>query len=52
MLQATMPSNNKHLSHVPMWRGVKFAYLMVAMCLFSLSIGSYWAYGHMVLFIA
>lgn len=47
-IQATMPSSEKHPSHIPMWRGVKFAYLMVAMCLFPLSIGGYWAYGHMI----
>ncbi|CAN6722469.1 unnamed protein product [Malus baccata var. baccata] len=47
-IQATMPSSEKKPSHVPMWRGVKVAYLMVAMCLFPLAIGGYWAYGHMI----
>ncbi|XP_057963002.1 lysine histidine transporter-like 8 [Malania oleifera] len=47
-IQATMPSSEKHPSHVPMWRGVKFAYLIIAACLFPLAIGGYWAYGHMI----
>ncbi|KAF8377740.1 hypothetical protein HHK36_031125 [Tetracentron sinense] len=44
-IQATMPSDEKHPSHVPMWRGVKFAYLLIAMCIFPLAIAGYWAYG-------
>ncbi|KAK9265526.1 hypothetical protein L1049_001771 [Liquidambar formosana] len=47
-IQATMPSSEKHPSHVPMWRGVKFAYLVIATCIFPLAIGGYWAYGHMI----
>ncbi|PIN25726.1 Amino acid transporter [Handroanthus impetiginosus] len=47
-IQATMPSSEKHPSSVPMWRGVKGAYLIVAMCLFPLAIGGYWAYGHLI----
>ncbi|XP_073045536.1 lysine histidine transporter-like 8 [Primulina eburnea] len=47
-IQATMPSSEKHPSSVPMWRGVKFAYLIVALCLFPLAIGGYWAYGRMI----
>lgn len=47
-MQATMPSDEKHPSSVPMWRGVKFAYLVIAMCLFPLAIGGYWAYGQLV----
>ncbi|KAL0383879.1 UNVERIFIED_CONTAM: Lysine histidine transporter-like 8 [Sesamum radiatum] len=47
-IQATMPSSEKHPSSVPMWRGVKGAYLIVAMCLFPIAIGGYWAYGHMI----
>lgn len=47
-LQATMPSSEKHPSHVPMWRGVQIAYVIVAMCLFPLAIGGYWAYGQKV----
>ncbi|XP_030515522.1 lysine histidine transporter-like 8 [Rhodamnia argentea] len=47
-IQGTMPSNEKKPSHVPMWRGVKVAYLIVALCLFPLAIGGYWAYGHKI----
>lgn len=43
-----MPSSEKNPSHVPMWKGVKVAYAIIAMCLFPLAIGGYWAYGHMV----
>lgn len=44
-IQATMPSSEKHPSSIPMWRGVKVAYSLVALCLFPLAIGGYWAYG-------
>ncbi|KAL3843329.1 hypothetical protein ACJIZ3_000732 [Penstemon smallii] len=47
-IQATMPSSEKHPSNIPMWRGVKVAYSVVAMCLFPLAIGGYWAYGYMI----
>ncbi|CAH9125958.1 unnamed protein product [Cuscuta epithymum] len=47
-IQATMPSSEKQPSRVPMWRGVKFAYLLVALCLFPLAIGGYWAYGQSI----
>lgn len=47
-LQGTMPSSIKSPSRLPMWKGVKFAYLIIAMCLYPLAIGSYWAYGNLV----
>lgn len=47
-IQATMPSSEKHPSRVPMWRGVKFAYFLVAMCLFPLAIFGYWVYGEKI----
>ncbi|KAG6496353.1 hypothetical protein ZIOFF_044214 [Zingiber officinale] len=47
-IQATMASIFKHLAHVPMWRGAKVAYLLIAMCLFPIAIGSFWAYGNLV----
>ncbi|KAF2302177.1 hypothetical protein GH714_033535 [Hevea brasiliensis] len=47
-IQATMPSSEKHPSRVPMWKGVKVAYALIAMCLFPLAIGGYWAYGQMI----
>jgi NADH:ubiquinone oxidoreductase subunit K len=43
-----MPSTFKHPAHVPMWRGAKVAYFFIAMCLFPVSIGGYWAYGNLV----
>lgn len=49
LLQATMPSSEKNPSHVPMWRGIQVAYFIIAMCLFPLAIGGYWAYGHKVI---
>ncbi|XP_043712516.1 lysine histidine transporter-like 8 [Telopea speciosissima] len=47
-IQATMPSSEKHPSHVPMWKGVKAAYILIAMCLFPIAIGGYWAYGQLI----
>ncbi|XP_047312685.1 lysine histidine transporter-like 8 [Impatiens glandulifera] len=44
-IQGTMPSSEKHPSSVPMWKGVRVAYVIVALCLFPLSIGGYWVYG-------
>ncbi|RLN27598.1 uncharacterized protein C2845_PM05G17670 [Panicum miliaceum] len=46
-IQATMPSTFKHPAHVPMWRGAKVAYLLIAVCLFPVAVGGYWAYGNM-----
>ena len=45
-----MPSTLKHPSHVPMWKGVKFAYVIVAFCLYPVAIGGFWAYGDQVSF--
>ncbi|KAF4366535.1 hypothetical protein CsatB_008017 [Cannabis sativa] len=47
-IQGTMPSSNKRPSRLPMWKGVKFAYLIIAMCLFPLAIVEYWAYGNLI----
>ncbi|KAK3231951.1 hypothetical protein Dsin_003832 [Dipteronia sinensis] len=47
-IQGTMPSSSKYPSRVPMWRGVKFAYFIIAMCLCPLAIGGYWAYGNLI----
>lgn len=43
-----MPSSDKHPSHVPMWKGVKIAYTLIASCLFPVAIAGYWAYGQLV----
>lgn len=47
-MQGTMPSSTKSPSRLPMWNGVKFAYLIIALCLFPLAIAGYWAYGNSV----
>ncbi|KAJ8538164.1 hypothetical protein K7X08_014704 [Anisodus acutangulus] len=49
-IQGTMPSNLKNPSHVPMWKEVKFSYSIsiIALCLFPLSIGGYWACGNLM----
>ncbi|KAG6521293.1 hypothetical protein ZIOFF_018408 [Zingiber officinale] len=46
--QATMASIFKHPAHVPMWRGAKVVYLLIAMCLFPIAIGGFWAYGNLM----
>ncbi|KAG6526891.1 hypothetical protein ZIOFF_008978 [Zingiber officinale] len=46
--QATMASIFKHPAHVPMWRGAKVAYLLIAMCLFPIAIGGFWGYGNLM----
>ncbi|XP_065880390.1 lysine histidine transporter-like 8 [Euphorbia lathyris] len=47
-IQGTMPSSAKQPSRIPMWKGVKFAYLIIGMCLFPLAIAGYWAYGNLI----
>ncbi|RVX15272.1 Lysine histidine transporter-like 8 [Vitis vinifera] len=47
-IQATMPSTFKHPAHVPMWRGAKVAYVLIAMCIFPVAIGGFWAYGNLM----
>ncbi|KAK1419364.1 hypothetical protein QVD17_28530 [Tagetes erecta] len=47
-IQATMPTNKVQPSQVPMWNGIKVSYTLVALCLFPLAIGGYWAYGQMI----
>nr|GEU81067.1 lysine histidine transporter-like 8 [Tanacetum cinerariifolium] len=47
-IQATMPSNEKHPSAIPMWKGVRASYTLIAMCVFPLSIGGFWAYGNLI----
>ncbi|XP_030523813.1 lysine histidine transporter-like 8 [Rhodamnia argentea] len=47
-IQSTMPSTEKLPAHVPMWKGVRVSYTLIAMCLFPLAIGGYWAYGHLI----
>ncbi|KAL5705776.1 hypothetical protein ACHQM5_024030 [Ranunculus cassubicifolius] len=47
-IQATMPSNEKYPSRVPMSRGMNFAYLLISLCMFPLAFGGYWAYGNKI----
>ncbi|KAK9286703.1 hypothetical protein L1049_015106 [Liquidambar formosana] len=47
-IQGTIPTSPKHASKEPMWRGVTMSYTVIAMCLFPLAIGGYWAYGNMM----
>ncbi|KAK3143986.1 hypothetical protein QOZ80_4AG0307440 [Eleusine coracana subsp. coracana] len=47
-IQGTMPSSLKHPSDVPMWKGVKVAYVIVALCLYPVAIGGFWAYGNQI----
>lgn len=47
-IQATLPSTSKHPSSVSMWRAVKFAYLIIVICLFPLAIAGFWAYGNLI----
>lgn len=47
-MQGTMPSNPKHPSQEPMWRGVIVSCSITAACLFPLAIAGYWAYGNRV----
>ncbi|GAB4832988.1 hypothetical protein Ancab_007009 [Ancistrocladus abbreviatus] len=47
-IQGTMPTSAKQPSSTPMWLGVRFAYVVVGLCLFPLAIGGYWAYGNLI----
>ncbi|KAJ4964746.1 hypothetical protein NE237_016595 [Protea cynaroides] len=46
-IQGTMPSTQKHSSLVPMWKGVKFANLLIALCFYPVAIAGYWSYGNL-----
>lgn len=47
-IQGTMPTSTKQPSRIPMWRGVRFAYLIISLCFFPLAIAGYWAYGNLI----
>eukprot|EP00253_Pinus_taeda_P009507 PITA_09507 len=47
-IQATIPSKPGRPSKVPMWRGVVFAYIVVALCYFPVALVGYWAFGNAV----
>ncbi|XP_062010295.1 lysine histidine transporter 1-like [Rosa rugosa] len=45
-IQATIPSTPEKPSKVPMWKGVIFAYIIVALCYFPVSLVGYYIYGN------
>lgn len=47
-IQATIPSKPGRPSKIPMWRGVVFAYIVVALCYFPVALVGYWAFGNSV----
>ncbi|KAL5080593.1 hypothetical protein RYX36_009014 [Vicia faba] len=47
-IQATIPSTPEKPSKVPMWRGVIFAYIIVALCYWPVAIIGYWVFGNEV----
>jgi len=47
-IQATIPSSPEKPSKKPMWKGAVVAYLIVAICYFSVAFAGYWAFGSQV----
>ncbi|CAN6572372.1 unnamed protein product [Malus baccata var. baccata] len=47
-IQATIPSTPEKPSKKPMWRGVVFAYLIVALCYFPVALIGYYTFGNAV----
>lgn len=47
-IQATLPSTSPRPSKKPMWRGVIVAYIIVAICYFTVAISGFWAFGDLV----
>ncbi|KAJ7956087.1 lysine histidine transporter 1 [Quillaja saponaria] len=47
-IQATIPSTPGKPSKKPMWKGVMFAYAVVALCYFPVAIVGYWVFGNTV----
>ncbi|KAK4345468.1 hypothetical protein RND71_035644 [Anisodus tanguticus] len=47
-IQGTLPTNPKLPTRTSMWRGVMASYSFVAVCIFPLAIGGYWAYGNLM----
>ncbi|KZV39968.1 lysine histidine transporter 1 [Dorcoceras hygrometricum] len=47
-IQATIPSTPDNPSKKPMWKGVIFAYIIVALCYFPVSFVGYYAFGNSV----
>ncbi|KAK6160369.1 hypothetical protein DH2020_003750 [Rehmannia glutinosa] len=47
-IQATIPSTPENPSKKPMWKGVIFAYIIVALCYFPVAFGGYYIFGNTV----
>ncbi|XP_031404094.1 lysine histidine transporter 1-like isoform X2 [Punica granatum] len=47
-IQATIPSTPEKPSKGPMWKGVIFAYIVVALCYFPVALIGYWIFGNKV----
>lgn len=47
-IQATIPSTPESPSKKPMWKGVVFAYIVVALCYFPVAMVGYWIFGNSV----
>lgn len=47
-IQATIPSTPEKPSKGPMWKGVIFAYIVVALCYFPVALIGYWMFGNKV----
>ncbi|EEF51835.1 lysine histidine transporter 1 [Ricinus communis] len=47
-IQATIPSTPEKPSKKPMWKGVVFAYIVVALCYFPVAFAGYWVFGNKV----
>ncbi|KAL3716758.1 hypothetical protein ACJRO7_008355 [Eucalyptus globulus] len=47
-IQATIPSTPEKPSKKPMWKGVVFAYVIVALCYFPVAFIGYWVFGNSV----
>ncbi|KAK4488781.1 hypothetical protein RD792_004569, partial [Penstemon davidsonii] len=47
-IQATIPSTPENPSKKPMWKGVVFAYLVVAICYFPVALCGYYIFGNKV----
>ncbi|GAB4838592.1 hypothetical protein Ancab_028138 [Ancistrocladus abbreviatus] len=46
--RGTLPTSSKNPPRITMWRAVIVAYTLVAITLFSLGIGGFWAYGILI----
>ncbi|XP_050381427.1 lysine histidine transporter 1 [Argentina anserina] len=47
-IQATIPSTPEKPSKGPMWKGVIFAYIIVALCYFPVALVGYYIYGNSI----